>query len=70
MIREGKWAELSNLVDDEILNTFAVVGTPAEVGAKIAQRFGGKVDRVSPVAYQPDVPLLQELRTQIAAALP
>lgn len=68
LIREGKWAELSHLIDDDILNTFAVVGTPAEVGSKIAERFAGKVDRVSPVAYQPDVPLLQELRQQIAAA--
>ncbi len=69
MMREGKWAELNNLIDDDILNTFAVVGTPAEVATKIADRFGGKVDRISPVIYQPDVPLLSELRNEIAAAV-
>lgn len=69
MVREGNWAELANLIDDEILNTFAVVGTPKEVGEKIAKRFAGKVDRISPVVYQPDVELLSELRTQITAAL-
>ncbi|MFK7974877.1 MAG: TIGR03617 family F420-dependent LLM class oxidoreductase [Halioglobus sp.] len=69
MIREGKWAELSSLIDDDILNTFAVVGTPAEVGKKIADRYAGKVERVSPVAYQPDIELLAELRKQIVEAL-
>lgn len=67
MMREGKWAELNDLVDDEILNTFAVVGTPAEVAGKIAERYSGKVDRISPVVYQPDVPLLAQLRREIAA---
>jgi probable F420-dependent oxidoreductase len=69
MMREGKWAELNNLIDDDILNTFAVVGTPAEVAAKIATRFSGKVERISPVIYQPDVPLLAELRREIASAV-
>ena len=69
MMREGKWAELNNLIDDDILNTFAVVGTPTEVAGKIATRFGGKVDRISPVVYQPDVALLAELRSQISQAV-
>jgi hypothetical protein len=46
-----------------------VVGTPAEVAQKIASRYKGKVDRISPVVYQPDVPLLMELRQQISAVL-
>ena len=69
LIREGKWMELAGLIDDDLLKTFAVVGTPAEVGAQIAARYKGKVDRISPVIYQPDVTLLTELREQIAAAL-
>lgn len=69
MMREGKWGELNDLIDDDILNTFAVVGTPAEVAAKIAGRFGDKVERVSPVIYQPDVALLSELRSEINAAV-
>ena len=69
MIKEGKWLEMNDLIDDEILNTFAVVGTPTEVAEKIAARFKGKVDRISPVIYQPDVELLTELRNQIAAAV-
>lgn len=69
MMREGKWGELNDLIDDDILNTFAVVGTPGEVAVKIADRFGGKVERVSPVIYQPDVALLSELRSEINAAV-
>ena len=69
LIRDGKWVELAGLVDDDILTTFAVVGTPAEVAAQIAARFKGKVERISPVVYQPDVALLAELRQQISAAL-
>ena len=60
---------VNNLIDDDILNTFAVVGTPAEVADKIATRFGGKVERISPVIYQPDVPLLSALREDTAAAM-
>ncbi len=67
--REGKWMEMTDLIDDDMLNTFAVVGTPAEVAQKIATRFKGKVDRISPVVYQPDVALLSEVRQQISAAL-
>jgi probable F420-dependent oxidoreductase len=67
--REGKWMEMTDLIDDDMLNTFAVVGTPAEVAQQIATRFKGKVDRISPVVYQPDVALLTEVRQQISAAL-
>ena len=67
--KEGKWMEMADLIDDDMLNTFAVVGTPAEVAQKIATRFKGKVERISPVVYQPDVALLTEVRQQISAAL-
>ena len=67
--REGKWMEMAQLVDDDILKTFAVVGTPAEVARQIATRYKGKVDRVSPVIYQPDLALLTELQSQIRSAV-
>ena len=69
MIRAGKWLELAELVDDDMLRTFAVVGTPADVAQQIVTRYRGKADRVSPVIYQPDLPLLTTLRSEIAAAL-
>ncbi|MDY0006962.1 MAG: TIGR03617 family F420-dependent LLM class oxidoreductase [Spongiibacteraceae bacterium] len=68
-IRAGDWGALGASVDDEMLHTFAVVGTPEAVGRQIAQRYAGKVDRISPVVYQPDAPLLAALRKAISAAL-
>ena len=55
--REGDWAGMAGLVDDEMLHTFAVVGEPADVARQISERFSGKVERLSPVIYQPDVAL-------------
>lgn len=65
--KEGKWMEMSELVTDEMLETFAVVGTPEQVAEQIAKRFNGKVDRISPVVYQPDMALMAKLREEIAA---
>ncbi len=67
--REGKWMEMGQLIDDDILKTFAVVGTPTQVAAQIRDRYQGKVDRVSPVVYQPDLNVLSVLRSEIQAAL-
>jgi probable F420-dependent oxidoreductase len=69
MSREGLWADMAALVDDEVLNTVAVVGDPAEVAQKISARFGGKVERISPVVYQPDVELMATLRRELAAVV-
>jgi probable F420-dependent oxidoreductase len=68
MSREGKWMEMARSVTDEMLEAFAVVGTPAEVGEKIVARCSGVMDRVSPVIYQPDTELLAVLLKEIRAA--
>ncbi len=68
LVRAGNWSDLNALIDDEILRTFAVVGTPAEVASQMVQRYGDTVDRVSPVVYSPNLPLLTELRRQMDRA--
>jgi probable F420-dependent oxidoreductase len=45
--KQGKWVEMGELIDDEILNTFAVVAGPGGVGAELKRRYGGIVDRCS-----------------------
>jgi probable F420-dependent oxidoreductase len=45
--RPDKWAEMGRLVDDEVLTSFAVVAEPAQVPARIRERFGDLVDRFS-----------------------
>ena len=65
----GYAREMAGLVDDDILNAIAVVGTPEEIAAKIAKRFAGKADRISPVAYAPEVKLLGTLCREIRAVI-
>jgi probable F420-dependent oxidoreductase len=55
--KEGKWVEMGELIDDDVLNTFAVVGEPEAVGPGLAQRYGDIVDRISfyaPYKSDPD----------------
>ncbi|MCC7077432.1 MAG: TIGR03617 family F420-dependent LLM class oxidoreductase [Acidimicrobiia bacterium] len=63
LTQEGRWESLPDLVDDEMLHTFAAVGTPAEVATKIRARVGGSVDRLGlPVLAETDPALLLEIR--------
>jgi probable F420-dependent oxidoreductase len=43
--KSGEWATMTGLIDDEVLNAFAVVGEPHDVGARIVARFEALVDR-------------------------
>ena len=45
--KQGKWVEMGNLIDDEILNTFAVVAEPDRVAAELNTRYGDVVSRLS-----------------------
>lgn len=65
--KTGAYAEMFELVDDELLGTIGVRGTPEECAAEIRRRFGDVADRVC--AYFPgyDAPL-DQIR-DLAAAL-
>jgi probable F420-dependent oxidoreductase len=45
--KRDRWAEMARLVDDEILNTIAVVGSPDEVAAELLRRYGNIVQRIT-----------------------
>ena len=45
--KRGEWAKMADLIDDDVLNTFAVVGELDELPGKILARFGNLVDRFS-----------------------
>ncbi|WP_377267477.1 TIGR03617 family F420-dependent LLM class oxidoreductase [Peterkaempfera sp. SMS 1(5)a] len=45
--KQGRWEEMGTLVDDEVLNTFAVVGEPAAAGRALRERFQGLLTRVT-----------------------
>ncbi|HEY0451256.1 TIGR03617 family F420-dependent LLM class oxidoreductase [Actinophytocola sp.] len=42
----GQWDEMTALIDDEVLHTFAVVGTPTEVATEVTRRYGDIAHRV------------------------
>lgn len=44
--KQGRWDEMSALVDDEILTTLAVCGETSAIGPEILRRFGDVADRV------------------------
>ncbi|MEJ7800604.1 MAG: LLM class F420-dependent oxidoreductase [Ilumatobacter sp.] len=45
--KQGRWDDMGDLIDDEILRTFAVVGAPDEIAPELGRRFGDVVDRIS-----------------------
>ena len=50
--KEGKWGEMTSLIDDELLNTVAVVAeTPEEVAKEIKKRYSDHGDRITPAFY-------------------
>lgn len=45
--KKGDWDGMGRLITDDILDAFAVVGTPEEVPAGLHRRFGDVIDRIS-----------------------
>jgi probable F420-dependent oxidoreductase len=61
--KAGRWDDMGSLIDDEMLDAFAVVAPPDEVAAKLRRRCDGAITRVLP-AFPPDLP-----ETGVAAIL-
>lgn len=65
MSKQGKWVEMGELIEDEMLDVFAVVGEPHEIVPIIKQRYTGLVDRITlSFAFAP-----QEKRPQLIKEL-
>ncbi|MGJ6125632.1 TIGR03617 family F420-dependent LLM class oxidoreductase [Mycolicibacterium sp. Y3] len=64
--KQGRWAEMGALIDDDVLHTIAACGTPAEVAAHIRDRVAGISDRIC--IYQPG-PIAVDSLAQIVDAL-
>ena len=43
----GKWVEMGELITDDILNTFAVVGEPEGIAPELHRRYGDVINRIS-----------------------
>jgi probable F420-dependent oxidoreductase len=47
LARQARWNEMAAYIDDDILDVFAVVGSPAEIGRTVRHRFAGLADRAT-----------------------
>ena len=47
MSKQGRWKEMGDLINDEVLNAFAVVGDPKSIVPEMKRRYGAFVDRCS-----------------------
>jgi probable F420-dependent oxidoreductase len=45
--KQGEWMKMAELIDDDVLNAFAVVCEPEDVPARIMTRVGDVVDRIT-----------------------
>lgn len=65
--KRGEWSAMSGLIDEAMLGTLAVVGTPEECAAEISRRFGGLASRVC--CYFPGYPIADERIAELVAAI-
>jgi probable F420-dependent oxidoreductase len=47
LTKRGAWDQLASVIDDEVLHTFAVIGTPEDAVAELKRRYGDVATRVS-----------------------
>jgi probable F420-dependent oxidoreductase len=47
MSKQGRWEEMGQLINDDILKEFAVIGEPSTIAGQIKSRYGDLIDRTS-----------------------
>lgn len=47
MSKQGRWEEMGTLINDDILEAFAVIGEPGSIAGQIKARYGDIIDRTS-----------------------
>jgi probable F420-dependent oxidoreductase len=62
----GEWDGMADLITDDMLHEFAVVGSPAEVAGGLRERFGGLVQRLS---FSAPYPVAPEVWAELLTAL-
>jgi probable F420-dependent oxidoreductase len=66
--RAGGWEEMGELITDDMLHTFSVVGTPEEVGTALREKLDGVAQRVSCYAnYEVDPAVWGQVRAALRA---
>ncbi|HTZ25187.1 MAG TPA: TIGR03617 family F420-dependent LLM class oxidoreductase [Streptosporangiaceae bacterium] len=58
MSRHGRWQEMGTIIDDDVLNAFAVVAEPGAIAAELLRRYGDVMTRMTlytPYALDPAI---------------
>jgi len=67
--KQGRWDEMADVITDEMLHEFSVVGTPAEVGPKLVAKTGKVCERLTFYSpYESEPSLWPELLAAVKAA--
>ncbi|MBA2626134.1 MAG: LLM class F420-dependent oxidoreductase, partial [Acidimicrobiia bacterium] len=67
--KQGKWEEMGTLIDDDVLDVFAIVAEPEAIAGKLHDRYGDVVDRMSfYVPYRSDPERWGQVLQDIKAA--
>ncbi|MBL7501883.1 TIGR03617 family F420-dependent LLM class oxidoreductase [Frankia sp. CNm7] len=45
--KQGRWDDMADVITDEMLNEFSIVGTPAEVGPRLVAKVGKTYERIT-----------------------
>jgi probable F420-dependent oxidoreductase len=70
MSKEGKWKEMGDLIDDELLELMTVIGDPASVGKSLVERWDGIYTRLSLyITYKIDEDAVRDTVAAIRTAL-
>ena len=66
MSLKQQWDQMTDLITDEILDAFAVVGGYSDIPALMKERFDGQLDEIVLNAVSPGSPDEAEVRKAIA----
>jgi probable F420-dependent oxidoreductase len=64
---QGRWKDMGTIIDDDVLNTFAIVAEPGQVAAELLRRYGDLMTRMSlytpyDIGSELTAPIVAELR--------
>ena len=66
---QGRWEEMAGVIDDDMLHTIAAVGTPDEIAAIVAARYGDLIDRFTVLSVSGGTPTEPEIDREAEAEL-
>ncbi|MEM8606559.1 MAG: TIGR03617 family F420-dependent LLM class oxidoreductase [Myxococcota bacterium] len=65
LTKQGRWADMAAKIDDELLESIAIVGTPKQVAHTLRERYGTLASRI---AFASPFPIAPECCAEIIAA--